>query len=38
MAGEILYFLHRHFRLVAPAGLIMAAIGLALLAGWISLV
>jgi len=25
MAGGILYFLHRHFRVAAPAGVLMAA-------------
>ena len=37
MAGDILYFLHRHFRVVAPASVLMAAVALAMFVGWISL-
>jgi len=33
MAGDILYFLHRHFRIVAPIGVLIALGGIAT-AGW----
>jgi len=32
MAGGILYFLHRHFRVAGPAGVVAAAAAIALLA------
>lgn len=38
MAGNILYFLHRHFRVVAPATVVVWAIGIVGIARWLKLV
>ncbi len=37
MAGDILYFLHRHFRVVLPATVITTATAIAALAVWLNL-
>lgn len=37
MAGDILYFLHRHVRVVLPATVITTALAIVALAVWLNL-